>query len=134
MSDDAMRNDTMWTCNTCNQSMQANHQTPEDWQWHEGAWWHLHNDLRMSASPVGVDRRTEGRDECAGTSDAPYVTVKLSVYRWHLLLCELEERMRIGNRQNPHIAVDLFENIASQLAEVDVKVTNPTKETEPKTV
>ena len=51
----------------------------------------------------------------------PTQSVKLSVYDWHGLLYELEQAMRIVNRDRHNLKV-LYGKIATQLAGHEVKV------------
>jgi hypothetical protein len=43
------------------------------------------------------------------------ISISLSAYRWHQLLRELEDAMRIVNRDNDAL-IGLYENIGSQLS------------------
>ena len=62
----------------------------------------------------------------------PAVSVTLSTYAWHKLLGELESRLNVINRPNPHVTVWLYEIIASQLAGHTITVGKPKTEEEQK--
>lgn len=55
----------------------------------------------------------------------PFASVTLSPYAWHKLLGELEERLNVINRPNPHVTVWLYETISSQLAGHTITVGKP---------
>ncbi len=58
---------------------------------------------------------------------AKLTSIELSNYAWHSLLSELEDSLRICNRDNTNVEI-LYENIASQLAGRPVKVSRPEKQ------
>ncbi len=62
------------------------------------------------------------------TKPEPNLTsIKLSNYDWHILLDELEQTMRIYNKDNSNAEI-LYCNIASQLAGRPVKISRPEKQ------